>query len=55
MGKHIHLHLRDAKWSNGDPITAQDYVYAWKQLINPDTASQYAYIGVRCEKCGENK
>ncbi|MGK8828944.1 peptide ABC transporter substrate-binding protein [Bacillus paranthracis] len=43
-GKTYTFHLRDAKWSNGDPVTAQDYVYAWKQLINPDTASQYAYI-----------
>ncbi|MBJ6949953.1 peptide ABC transporter substrate-binding protein, partial [Vibrio cholerae] len=35
-GKTYTFHLRDAKWSNGDPVTAQDYVYAWKQLINPD-------------------
>ena len=34
-GKTYTFHLRDAKWSNGDPVTAQDYVYAWKQLINP--------------------
>ncbi|KRM19725.1 oligopeptide ABC superfamily ATP binding cassette transporter, binding protein [Ligilactobacillus hayakitensis DSM 18933 = JCM 14209] len=30
---------KDAKWSNGDPVTAQDYVYAWKKLADPKTAS----------------
>jgi len=32
---------KDAKWSNGDPVTAKDYVYAWQRAINPDTASEY--------------
>lgn len=36
--------LRDAKWSNGDPITANDFVFAWQKVVNPDTASDYAYI-----------
>ncbi|OOF40123.1 oligopeptide ABC transporter substrate-binding protein OppA [Rodentibacter rarus] len=37
------FHLRkDAKWSNGDPITAQDFVYSWQRLVNPNTASPYA-------------
>ncbi|TGZ99163.1 ABC transporter substrate-binding protein [Rodentibacter pneumotropicus] len=37
------FHLRkDAKWSNGDPITAQDFVYSWRRLVNPNTASPYA-------------
>jgi oligopeptide transport system substrate-binding protein len=37
--------LRDGiKWSNGDPVTAQDFKYAWLRAINPDTGSQYAYI-----------
>lgn len=35
--------LRDAKWSNGDPVTAGDFEYAWKYALNPNTASEYAY------------
>lgn len=34
--------LRDAKWSNGEPVTAHDFVYSWQRLVNPDTASPYA-------------
>lgn len=33
--------LRDAKWSNGDPVTANDFVFAWQRAVNPDTASPY--------------
>ena len=37
--------LRDGiKWSNGDPVTSQDFKYAWLRSIDPDTGSQYAYI-----------
>jgi oligopeptide transport system substrate-binding protein len=37
--------LRDGiKWSNGDPVTSEDYKFAWLNVLNPDTASQYAYI-----------
>lgn len=32
----------DAKWSNGDPVTAEDFVYSWRRLVDPKTASQYA-------------
>lgn len=39
------FHLRDAKWSNGDPVTAGDFVYAWQRLIDPETASPYAWFG----------
>lgn len=30
---------KNAKWSNGDAVTAQDYVYAWRKVVNPKTAS----------------
>ncbi|WP_114569866.1 peptide ABC transporter substrate-binding protein [Exiguobacterium flavidum] len=36
--------LRDAKWSDGTPITAKDFEYAWKEVLNPENASQYAYV-----------
>lgn len=37
------FHLRkDARWSNGDPVTAQDFVYSWQLLADPATASPYA-------------
>lgn len=32
----------DAKWSNGDPVTAADYVYGWQRTVAPETASEYA-------------
>ena len=39
------FHLReDAKWSNGEPVTANDFVYAWRRLVDPNTASEYAFI-----------
>ncbi|MCG7411068.1 ABC transporter substrate-binding protein [Moraxella nonliquefaciens] len=34
--------IRDAKWSNGDPVTAQDFVYSFRRLVDPNTASPYA-------------
>lgn len=37
------FHLRDSKWSNGDSVTAQDFEYAWKRVLNPATAAAYAY------------
>jgi len=33
----------DAKWSNGDPVTAQDFVYAWQRAADPATASPYSW------------
>ncbi|MGX7418276.1 peptide ABC transporter substrate-binding protein [Carnobacterium gallinarum] len=33
-----------AKWSNGDNVTAKDFVYAWQRVVNPATGSQYAYL-----------
>lgn len=32
------------QWSNGDPVTAENFRYAWLRAMNPDTAGQYAYI-----------
>ena len=32
------------KWANGEPITAQDFVYGWQRTNDPKTASQYAYL-----------
>lgn len=44
-GKKYTFDLRkDAKWSNGDNVTANDFMFAWKRAINPETASQYAYM-----------
>ncbi|WP_413490847.1 peptide ABC transporter substrate-binding protein [Brochothrix thermosphacta] len=34
----------DAKWSNGDDVTAKDFVFAWRKAVNPDTGAQYAYM-----------
>ena len=37
--------LRDtAKWSNGDPVVAGDFVYAWKRAVNPELSSPYAWF-----------
>ncbi|MCB5951407.1 peptide ABC transporter substrate-binding protein [Enterococcus sp. BWT-B8] len=39
------LNLReDAKWSDGEPVVAADYVFAWQRTVNPETASEYAYL-----------
>ncbi|RPE86218.1 oligopeptide transport system substrate-binding protein [Vespertiliibacter pulmonis] len=41
--KTLTFYLRhNAKWSNGDPVTAHDFVYAWQRLADPKTASPYA-------------
>ena len=34
----------DARWSNGDTVTAHDFVFAWQTTLNPATASEYAFI-----------
>jgi oligopeptide transport system substrate-binding protein len=36
---------KDVKWSNGDPLTAEDYVFSWRRLLSPSLASVYAYYG----------
>ncbi|MGR5923279.1 ABC transporter substrate-binding protein [Bacillus pacificus] len=44
-GKKYTFKLRkDAKWSNGDPVTAKDFVYAWQRLLDKNTAAEYAFI-----------
>ena len=34
--------IRDANWSNGDPVTAEDFAYSLRRLVDPNTASPYA-------------
>ncbi|WP_407372448.1 ABC transporter substrate-binding protein [Carnobacterium sp.] len=34
----------DAVWSNGEPVTANDFVYAWQRLATPETAAEYSYM-----------
>lgn len=38
------FHLRDAKWSDGTPITSEDFAYAWLRALDPATASEYSYM-----------
>ncbi|MBL5803528.1 peptide ABC transporter substrate-binding protein [Heyndrickxia sporothermodurans] len=35
---------KDAKWSNGDPVTAKDFVFSWRRAVDPKTGAQYAYM-----------
>lgn len=38
------FHLRkNARWSNGDPVTAHDFFYSWRRTLLPETAAEYAY------------
>jgi len=44
-GKIYTFHLRsNAKWSNGDPVTATDFLLSWKRVLLPETASEYVYL-----------
>uniref|UniRef100_UPI001D0EF85E ABC transporter substrate-binding protein n=1 Tax=Klebsiella michiganensis TaxID=1134687 RepID=UPI001D0EF85E len=39
------FHLRkDARWSNGDPVTAKDFVYSWQRLVEPKNLSPFAWF-----------
>jgi len=43
-GSTVTFKLRqDGRWTNGDPVTAQDFEYSWKRTISPDLAADYAY------------
>jgi oligopeptide transport system substrate-binding protein len=43
-GKDVTFHLSpDGKWTNGDPVTAGDFVYSWKRTLSPELAADYAY------------
>ena len=44
-GSEAVFHLRDdSRWSDGTPVTAHDFVFAWRKALEPATASQYAFI-----------
>ncbi len=43
-GLTVTFHLRESKWSDGTPLTANDFVYSWKRGMDPATASEYAWI-----------
>ncbi len=39
------FHIReDANWSNGEPVTANDFVFAWQRAVDPAMASEYSYM-----------
>ncbi len=37
------FHLRESVWSNGERLTAEDFVYSWRRVLEPETAAKYAY------------
>ncbi len=40
------FNIRDnAEWTNGDPVTAEDFVYAWKRMLDPKTGASSAFLG----------
>ncbi|GHB19577.1 peptide ABC transporter substrate-binding protein [Salinicola rhizosphaerae] len=44
-GKTYTFHMREgAKWSDGEPVTAEDFVFGWQHLLAPENASKYAYM-----------
>lgn len=43
----------DFKWSNGEPVTAHDFVFAYQRLVDPETAADYAYFGYIFENAAE--
>lgn len=44
-GLHYTFHIREAaRWSNGSPLTAEDFAYAWQRILSPRLGSEYAYM-----------
>jgi oligopeptide transport system substrate-binding protein len=44
-GRVYTFHIRPAaRWSNGDPVTAHDFAYAWRRILSPALGSEYAYL-----------
>ncbi|GGI38855.1 peptide ABC transporter substrate-binding protein [Mammaliicoccus stepanovicii] len=53
-GKTWTIKLRDnAKWQNGDPVTAHDFVFAWRRTVDPKTAAEYAYMFENVENAND--
>ncbi len=42
--QYIFILRQDARWSNGDPVTAHDFVYSWKRILSPKLAGDYSYM-----------
>ncbi len=52
------FHLRDSVWTNGDPVTAEDFVYAWKRILHPNSIAENAfqlYVIKNAKECKEGK
>ena len=52
------FHLRDANWSDGKPVTADDFVFSLRRILDPATASEYAsllYLIVNAQSVNEDK
>ena len=48
--------LREAQWSDGAPVTAEDFLFAWRRILDPKTAASYAYFpyiikNARADQC----
>lgn len=52
-GKTYTFTLRDSKWSNGDPVTAQDFEYAFKRIVDPKNAFPSAFLAYYIEGAEE--
>lgn len=42
--KYVFTLRKNAKWSNGDPVTADNFVFAWQRTVDPATKAQYSYL-----------
>jgi oligopeptide transport system substrate-binding protein len=43
-GRKYTFHLREAAWTDGRPVTAEDFVYAWRRALDPTTLTDYAHV-----------